>query len=205
MRNLQVVLTLCVALTLYACGSKEPEKAPTVATPDALQDKSESKISLSSEYRTDNDLVGSLYMEQVEKSPVLKSLEMDLKDLANKPNAAQQSFNNYDQKSVEYYGDANGYIKDIKDSLLRTKMLAAVAASQKRYSKITTDYDAIFERMKQNEILIQDHHTVLKVLSTLPMIEMYQTTSKPDKKEFNKIIEDQRKALQRMDSVSPKY
>jgi hypothetical protein len=59
--------------------------------------------------------------------------------------------------------------------------------------------------MSANGATLRDHHSVLKIVLTLPLIEQYQDNCKPNKVELEDVIQFQEKLIQRTDSLTPSY
>jgi hypothetical protein len=187
---------------LVSCGGQaENNHPPQQETPYALQD---SKLDLKG-YSRSGDLVEELYQELVGKTPALQKLESDLDAFRPKPNELKGKFGLYDSKSNSYYNAANNKASAISDSLLRTKILSLITKSSKEYTYKTAELNALLKEIAINEATLSDHHTVLKIVLTLSIIEKYQNDNKPDKKEFKNLIKEQEGLISRTDSLTPKY
>jgi predicted transcriptional regulator len=204
MRKIRRFIWTVFILTLFfSCGNNQTDNNTTTKqeTPEALQDD---KLEIKS-YRSSGDLTEELYQELVDKTPALKIMEDDLEAFGPMSNELTDKFNRYDSKSNSYYSSANYKAAAIKDSLLRMKIVALITASNKQYSTKTAELDSLLKQISKNGTTLNDHHSVLKIVLTLPMIEKYQDDNKPDNKEFKDLIKQQEDLIKRTDSLIPNY
>jgi hypothetical protein len=188
-------------MLLVACGESRPADKPV--TPEIPKAFKEDRVEIRS-YKRSGDLVEELYSELVTVNPALNKLEDDLAAFRPRPGELKTQFGEYDHKSIVYYQAVNNKVRNIKDSLLRTKMIALIAASKNQYTGKTGELNALLKQIEGNSAALNDHHTILKIMLTLPVMEQYQDEHKPDKKEFNKVIKEQERLILQTDSVTPK-
>jgi len=195
--------TILISIFLLSCGGQTDNKEPTKQeTPKALQDD---KLEIKSYSRSGSDLTEELYQELIDKTPALKKLEDDINAFRPKPNDLQDKFNNFDNKSKSYYTSSNYKATAISDSILKTKIISLITESNKKYTSKTTELNSLLNQISKNGATLNDHHSVLKIVLTLPIIEKYQDDNKPNKKEFKDLIIEQEKLILRTDSLTPKY
>lgn len=199
----KIIGTVFILTLLFSCGNKQTSDNSTIKqeTPKALQDD---KLEIKS-YSRSGDLTEELYQELIGKNPALKKLEDELNAFRPKPNEITNKFNNYDSKSNSYYSSANYKAAAIKDSLLRMKILSLITTSNKQYTTKTAELNSLIKQIAENGATLNDHHSVLKIVLTLPMIEKYQNENKLDKKEFKNLIKQQEDLIERTDSLIPNY
>ena len=195
--------TIFILVLLVSCGGGQTEnnKPTQQETPKALQD---SKLEIKS-YSRSGDLTEELYQELVGKTPSLKKLEDDLDAFIPKPNDLKDKFNQYDSKSNSYYNSANYKATAISDSLLKKKIISLIMTSNNKYSAKTAELNMLLKQISKDGATLNDHHSVLKIVLTLPMIEKYQDDNKPNKKKFKDLINQQEKLIIQTDSLTPKY
>lgn len=195
--------TIFILTLLVSCGGERTENntPPKQETPKALRDD---KLDIKS-YSRSGDLTEELYQELVGKTPALKKLEDDLEAFIPKPNDLKDKFNQYDNKSNTYYSSANHKAAAISDSLLKQKIISLIMKSNNKYSAKTTELYSLLKQISKHDATLHDHHSVLKIVLTLPMIEKYQDDNKPNNKEFKDLINQQEKLIIRTDSLTPKY
>ena len=194
--------TIFILTWLVSCGGQTDNNKPTQQeTPKALQD---SKVEIKS-YSRSGDLTEELYFELVDKTPALKKLEDDLDAFRPIPNEFKDKFNQYDRKSNSYYSSTNYKASAIADSLLKKKIIALITTSNKKYSTKTAELNSLLKQISKNDATLNDHHSVLKIVLTLPIIEKYQDDNKPNKKEYKDMVNHQEKLILQIDSLTPKY
>ena len=193
--QLFVLAILCIGLPSCQNTIKENE------TPKSLQEK---RISVYSSRSSDGNLVESLYQDLVEKSSDLKQLENDFDGYEKRRGAALDSFVNFDQKSKGYYSAALLYVGKFSDSSLKFKMRDMINESAKKYDTKTNQLQTLLKDISKNAETLNDHHNLLKILLTLPLIEKYQNQNLPKEQEYKQIIDHQAKLIDRTDKLVPK-
>lgn len=153
--------------------------------------------------KSGNDLIEDLFQELVDKSPELKNLENELKEL--KTRDTNDIFYNYNEKSEDYYASANRHINSIQDSVMKQKMLNLITKSEEKYSTQKSDLENLTKTINQKKMEIKDYHNALKIVLTIPLIEQYQKQHLPNKAPFEKLIEKENQLLQKTKSSIPKY
>ena len=108
-------------------------------------------------------------------------------------------------ESNRYYSSANNIASSITDSLLKNKIMTLITTSNNKYSTKTEELNSLLKQISKNDATLDDHHSVLKIVLTLPIIGKYQDDNKPNKKEFKDLIIQQEKLILRTDSLTPKY
>jgi hypothetical protein len=192
------------SIFLLSCNGKQKENSPETKqeTPKALQ---EDELDTKSYSRSNSDLTEELYQELVDKTPALKNLEDDLSAFRTEPYDINEKFNKYDSKSKSYYSSVNSKAATIKDSLLRQKIIDLITNSNDHYTHKTAELNSLLQQISQKTSTLDDHHTVLKIVLTLPLIEKYQNDNQPANKEFKDLIKNQVKLIERTDSLTSKY
>lgn len=204
MRNIINIFWTIIILTLIiSCGGEHTNnnKPTKQETPNALQDD---KLDIKS-YSRSNDLTEELYQELVDKTPELKNIENEFDIISSKPNDLKDMINHYDIKSNNYYSSANLKATAIIDSLLRMKIISLINSSSKRYITKKAELNSILNQINNNGVTLNDHHNVLKIVLTIPIIEKFQDDNKPDKQEFKNLEKEQEKLILKTDSLTPKY
>jgi len=196
-------LALLIALcwTLISCNHSAPSPSPAKETPKALQEKPAlSEISLSK--RGPQDLVESLYQEQVDKNPMLKALETDIGQMPEKKADSIRPFNEYDEGNGAYYGSADRLITGIRDSILREKIKMVLANSESAYKNKTVRYKDLLSILDTRSASLADLHLVLKVARTIPIIERYQNDHLPTTLPLQHVINQYNKVIRQTDSAA---
>jgi predicted transcriptional regulator len=204
MRSNRRILGLIFSVTFFVSCGNEPignNNKSKDETPKALQDNN---FEIKS-YNRSGDLTEVLYQELVEKTPALKKLEDNLDAFSSKPNELIYNFNRFDSKSTSYYCSANNLAMEISDSLLRMKIVSLIANSSSQYAAKTANLNSLIEQFNKNGATLNDYHTVLKIVLTIPLIEKYQDDNMLDNKEFKNVAKQQKTLISQTDSLIPKY
>lgn len=205
MKKTSIYVFILISLTIFVfsgCGHKKNKQDAKQETPEALQ---ESKLDIISYSRSGNDLAEKLYRELAGKSPELQKLGADLDAYNDKLDNVNELFNRYNSKSNIYYSSAVNMANSISDSLLSKKMNALILTSKDKYDKKTSDLNALLKLISQNNANLQDIHTVLKIVLTLPEIEKYQNDKLPSNNEFKELTKEQEKIIEEIKKLTPQY
>lgn len=173
---------------LLACSNVNEHKPnETDQTPKSLQDNEESdfmRLSKSSE----QNLVEKLYYEQVRKRADLKEIETLLNDNNKIKEKLTDTYRNYKGNNEDYYNAANYTISAIKDSLLKEKIAKAIKVSNDGYNTRIKSLKELMATIDGNDISVNDYHVALKVVITLPQIEIYQKNEMPKGSDYTGFI-----------------
>lgn len=154
-------------------------------------------------FRKGNDLVEDLYQELVDKSPELTSLENELSQLNTRDTV--NIFYNYNQKSNDYYRDAKNQINSITDSVMKQKILNLITKSNDKYVSQKADLKNLMNTINEKRNEINNYHSALKIILTIPLIEQYQKQHLPDKSPYEKVIKKEDLLLEKTKNITPKY
>lgn len=197
-RNLTGIVIACMVMA--ACGNPKSEhsKAKIPEIPQALQ---ENKKEVRSYHKT-GDLISELYEELLDQNSELKELEEDIERINGQSGKLSAKVNDYDNKSEDYYSTASIALSSVNDSALKKRMNEMIEKSNAKYKARTIEINSLLKQIANKEVSMRDHHTVLKILLTLPMIEKYQDISQPDKKEFRTLMQQQEEWIRRAKQLS---
>lgn len=166
-----------LSLVLISCDNSRKQEKKEQEIPKALQEKSSSSEIFSK--RRYDDLVESLYNELAEKTHELMKLENEIDDLNTSKADSIELFDKYDSKNKSYFSAANSHAEQIKDSLLRDKIKTLIATSLTKYNSSVSPHTEILKSIGTKELMLNDLHTIVKIVSTLPVIEKYQKDNLP--------------------------
>ncbi len=164
-------------LGLTSCDNLGKQEKKEQEIPKALQEKSSSSEIFSK--RRYDDLVESLYNELAEKTPGLMKLENEIDDLSESKDDSLELFEKYDSKNQSYFNSADRHVAQIKDSVLRDKLKILIATSLTKYNSSVSPHTEILKSIGTKELVLNDLHTIVKIVSTLPVIEKYQKDNLP--------------------------
>lgn len=189
------------SMFVFSCSNENRESsAEDVNTSTVLQGN---EINIR-KYSRSGDMIEELYSELVENTPELKKLESDLALLNDKRSDTLDVFDQYNGRSNNYYSSAGRKSSSITDSILRKKIMKIIALSHSNYSDKTKELTGLIEKISINKSTLNDHHEVMKIMLTLPVIEKYQNANKPNADLFKNVIKEQDRLIHRMDSITPK-
>lgn len=191
------IVILAMSMTIFSCREKQNTTLPVANDlPEAFK---EDKVNLKNYSRSAGNIVQELYAELAEQDPALKQLEEDFNTYSSHPGDLNQLFENYNEKSLNYYASAHNTTDMISDSSLRKKMADVISLSNERYLKKITHTNDLLKHLSENNLSLNDHHTVLKIALTLPLIEKYQSGNALKDKLFKDLIKEQENLLKQTD------
>jgi hypothetical protein len=197
------LLALCCLAVLHSCEGNQTvnNPVPKQESPKALQ---ENNLEIKT-YSRNSNLAEELYQGLLEKDEALKKLESDISALEPRANELVGDFDRYQSKSNSYYEGANVHTRTIADTALKNRIDALLSKSQARSSMKAAALHALMKEMKQRDGTLKDHHTVLKIVLTLPIIEKYQNQNLPSQVPFKDFIKSQDAIIGKTDSLTPKF
>ena len=198
----QIVILISAVLTLTCCKHETARVPDKMETPKALEEKSGSLDVISK--RGDGDLVETLYAELVEKTPVLKELEVRIDDVSKSEGDSTKSFDAFDSKNKSYYNSASGHAEQIKDSVLREKIKELVATSLGNYNSYTSRQKDILKSIESKKMTLSDLHIILKITKTLAVIEKFQKDNQPSINSLEGYLKQINGVIKNADSVLKK-
>jgi hypothetical protein len=165
-----IITIICIAA--WSCRQKPVKREPTV-----LPGK---KVDVSSIYKKrSGDLVEALYDELVSGSAELTQLELAIKDLKKQTPDSLKGYKTFNQHNNVFYDLAGKKVNTMTDSVLRKKMLLLINHSRKQYTDSIARLKELDSLINRRTNTLNDLHTILKLVKTLPLIEDFQKTNRP--------------------------
>ena len=192
------IVLFIFASVLISCGKNERNVVVENGVPDALQENKSMRSS-----RGSQNLVEDLYQELVAGSADLQRLESGLEEFD--PKETQDLFYRYNGKSIDYYQAAKGEAGSISDSVSKKIMLEYIEKSNIRYFTKSAELQKVTNLIGDKHNTIEDSHTILKIVLTMPIIEKYQNEQIPDRTAFDKTIKKQDSLIKAVRDRTPKY
>ncbi|HEY4788629.1 MAG TPA: hypothetical protein VIH57_21410 [Bacteroidales bacterium] len=200
MKKILILLILCPSF--FACSrTKQPAGNQHQETPKILQND---KRDVSFSKRNYDDLVNELYQDQVTKNQNLEEIENLIEANNAEKDEILGKYATFDKKSEGYYSLANTQSLEILDTALRAKILLLIKASRNKYNDGTSNLEAIIKRIEIKSASIQDYHTALKIIVTLPVIENYQRDYLPKDSIYKGFSKQQDQIISKMDKIVKK-
>jgi hypothetical protein len=184
-------LLYCFLFLAFISCNQHQQKAipnPEPEIPKALEDKKGTDFTIVSKSRYRNDLVEELYDELLQKNTQLQGLETEIKKIATSKKDSLEGFETYVEKNTQYYQHANNYLQSLKDTVLRKKIEQILFTSNERLEKNIAGHKAIVQQIENKTTQLSDLHSVLKVVTTLAIMEQYQKQHLPTAKPLQKIL-----------------
>jgi hypothetical protein len=173
----QLLPAIIVIAGFMACGDPQPAQQKSTEVPKALKENSDG-YEFSSK-RGKDDLVENLYRELAGKSPELNALEMNIRNLQTSRFDSSKEYDNYKEPILSYYGSAKNHLEQISDSTLKEKIRQILSLSLEKYHSGTAKHDNILKSIESKNHTLNDLHTVLKIMRTLPIMEKFQKENLP--------------------------
>ena len=189
------ILTPILILTIFiSCNNseKKEDKQQVQEIPKALQEKNSFETISKRDY---GDLIENLYSELVEKTPELKDLEITIENTFSSSSDSMEVYNMFNQKNKSYYKSANYHLKQISDSVLKNKIKDIITVSLTKYNSKVSQHTELIKSIDKKTSTLNDLHEILKITTSLSIIEKYQDENLPKLKsleaystQLNKVI-----------------
>ena len=185
-----------ILVAIAACKPRQRETPP----PTKLE---EGKIDVSSIIKKRGaDPVEALYEELVSQSDELKQLEKDLKALQKNVADSMDTYKQFADRNSSYYASADRKMESVGDSTLRRTLRHLINISRANYRDSVTSWNRIDSLAARRQATINDLHTLLKLVKTLPLIEAYQKQNVPKDLPSQKMVSDMDSMIRRLDTLT---
>lgn len=169
MKPLSHSVFITVAALLISCSSANLEDKNDVQP--IVSDDYESGLISKREY---NSPIDNIFKDVIKKDSVLNNLNNEINDFNQAKIDSLRNYLLFNEESAKYYTAGTEATKDIKDSLLKKRILQLLKLSEQRYQKRTKALNESVLNIKTNDTTMQDYYTALKIAATLPVLERYQ-------------------------------
>lgn len=173
----QLLPAIFVIAGFMACGDSHPAEQKSPEVPKALKNDDKSYEIISK--RGKEDLVESLYGELAGKTPELNALELNIRALHLSRFDSSKAYDNFNEQNQSYYSSAKNHLERISDSTLKEKIRQMLGVSLEKYHSTTTKHENILKSIESKNLTLNDLHTLLKIVRTLPIMEKYQKENLP--------------------------
>ena len=197
-RQIKLIYGIAALLILpgfFSCRQKPPKQPPTI-----LKEKKIDVSSIMKDKR--NDFVEALYEELVSQSKELQELEKEIKAVKNQAVDSMDAFTSFNDKNNRYYTSAERKTESVSDSSVRRLIRSMITDSRDSYRDSTAAWQHLDSLIYRRKASIENLHTLLKVVKTLPLIEEFQRTSVPGKLPAQKIVHDFDSLILKLDSLT---
>lgn len=189
---------------LIACKNgnrtSSDDSANKKETPKALQEQSSYSLSKSRSV----DLVDDLYQEVVQKDSSLYTLEKSIENFNEGKYDSLLAFKAFDNKNQSYYVAANQHLSSLHDSALLKEIKTLIDQSSSQYQSAISETSSLIKNLDVKTASLEDLHTALKLIKTLPLIEKYQKYNKPSSKPIENVVKQADQLITREKEVLEK-
>ncbi|GAA4921109.1 hypothetical protein [Mucilaginibacter defluvii] len=169
MKPLSHSVFITIAALLMSCSSANREDKNDVQP--IVSDDYESGLISKREYHSPID---NIFKDVIKKDSVLNNLSNEINDFNQAKIDSLRNYLLFNEESANYYTAGAEATKNIKDSLLKKRILQLLTLSEQRYQKRTKALNESVLNIKNNDTTMQDYYTALKIAATLPVLERYQ-------------------------------
>ncbi len=148
------------------------------------------------------DLVEELYDQAVKQNNNLESIEEDISKFYKKKNDALEKYNSYTYYNSRYYSDARAKTQQIADATIKQRATDQLNQSEAAYNARIAAWQKTIADMNARERELGDLHILLKIATTRPMIEKYQSNELPDNGKAREANDDLLKLVQRIKEIT---
>ncbi len=120
-----------------------------------------------------------LYDQAVKQNDNLKSIEEDISKFYKKKIDALEMYNSYTYYNTRYYSDARAKTGQIKDATIKQRATEQLNQSETAYNTRIASWQKTIADMNTKENELDDLQILLKIVTTRPMIEKYQSRELP--------------------------
>ncbi len=192
-----------IGLSFFAC--KKSDKS----TPEQITGKNETPKALEStdsdgssfQLKRGQDLLNQVYYELAEKRPDLKEIESLIDKSRESGTDLQDDYSKFSGKSERYYNSAAYQVRQVKDSLLRTRIMQILETSKNRNNAKSAQLNNLIHVISQKQASIEDYHIALKVAVTLPAIEDFQDRNLPNTAPYANYTKQQDSVILKMKKI----
>lgn len=171
-----------ISLSFFACKKTDKSTSAQITgkkeTPKALEN-TDSEYS-SFQLKRGQDLLNQVYYELAEKRPDLQEIESLIDQSRELGVDLQDDYSKFSGKSEQYYNSAANQVRQVKDSLLRTRIMQMLETSKTRNNAKSAQLNNLIHVISQKQASIDDYYIALKVAVTLPAIEDFQDRNLPN-------------------------
>lgn len=191
---MRYLLPCLLALVLSSCDnvSSPPDKNRTSTGGGTVSVPGEG-----SRYGKGGDVIDEMYDEVVDNDANLKTLEKDIRALSETIGEASAPYKSFSRTNEDYYHSAARHIASIKDSALRQKIRMMIDNNRSAYNKSVAPHERLVNDINWKQATLEDLHTYLVLVKTLPVMEEYQKKNLPATAPLEKVSAEHDRVNQR--------
>lgn len=198
-----LLFTFVISLSFFACTKTDKSTPAQITgkneTPKALETTDSDGSSF--QLKRGQDLLNQVYYELAEKRPDLQEIESLIDKSRESGSDLQDDYSKFSGKSERYYNSVANQVLQVKDSLLRTRILQMLETSKIRNKAKSAQLDNLIRTIAQKQTSIEDYHIALKVAVTLPAIEDFQERNLPNSASYADHTKQQDSVMLKMKKI----
>lgn len=133
-------------------------------------------------------IIDQLYIEAMEQNIELKNLHSDLVTISAYKHNNLKDFNKYRRNNLKYFSEVNQSVAKIQNPELRQLSRDLFSSFEKQYYNGLSDLEDLNNYIEVAEDEVNDLHILLKLMSSMDVIETYQLENYPDRKSLEEVI-----------------
>ena len=191
-KHLSHLILFFIFILFFNCKNEKNANQPTIYEPPKSLNDSVTRFSIKS---TREILIDQLYQELVSDSEELQKFEKMVNEVD--PFRFNAEFNAYENKSKTYYSETKFLTDSIKDIVLKQKITTLIDKSKDDYETRANEINDLLKEISSKNQSLKDHHNVLKIVLTIPVIEKYQKVKINSKEKITEILNNQNKVIEK--------
>ena len=184
---------LVFLLGMAACSNNQGPKPVA----EVIEDK-DVISTVSKRYDGDN-IFTKLLNNELAADAQLRALFEEIEKAKVEQANALVSLQSFESSNNSFYEQAASYSNSIKDSLLKKRVLALIAADRHTYDKKMQAHNNLQQSMDTLRKTLEDHKVALSVATALKGIEAYQQEATPSLQKLQEVYGYQKDLLQKVE------
>jgi len=148
------------------------------------------------------NLVDELYNQAERQNSTLGNIADDIERFYKKKADALEKYNSFSAYHNHYYTDAKFNITLINDSTIKQKAANILKASETAYRNKLIDWQNTIAALYKNEQELKDLQELLKIMTTVPIVEKTQNSDLPSSDNIKQAQADLQKVIQKIKEIT---
>lgn len=124
-------------------------------------------------------IIDQLFIEAIENDIKLKTLYEELITINAAKHNALEDFNAYRTNTLNYFSEANRLSTSLNDEVLKKRAMEMLHLMQDSYTESISELKSKEDIIDEYEAEVNDRHTLLKLITSMQMMEDYQSRNLP--------------------------
>jgi hypothetical protein len=148
------------------------------------------------------NLVEELYHQAERQNSTLENIANDIERFYKKKSDALEKYNVFAAYHNQYYTDAKFSITEINDSTIKEKAANVIKTSETAYRTKLVDWQNTIATLYKQEQELKDLQQLLKIMTTVPIIEKAQNSDLPSSDNIKQAQADLLKVIQKIKEIT---